>query len=203
MKKRRVVITSSMAPAAFVAPVRHEPTDAEFDAMTETELDEYCKRHAPVGKDGMADGWGGPPWDNGGDDGDALDEDWAWSLATDAEKAAAPSIDAAIDADFQDTVPHGDAVEGVTFDDRADSAEQLTLAVAVRVNRWKKPPKPEVIVAAVGLALAYYQGIKGVKHPRDIAKQVRVRPQTLFKVRKIALELIHESGLAGTLPAVK
>jgi hypothetical protein len=85
------------------------------------------------------------------------------------------------------------------IDMSGETTKILLVAVWNELRAWKKSPSPEVIAQAVGLAIARVRGEQGLKHPRDLAKEVRVRPQTFFRVLNIAEAEIARLELSGGL----
>lgn len=119
-------------------------------------------------------------------------EDWDLNYKYDAtteRDAGMASLAAKAEyVDFLSNTPHNIENNGVELDAAAfrDAIETLVIAVWGEVRQWKKQPKAEVIAKAAGLALALARGERGVKHPRDLAKEVSVKYETFLKVLSIA-----------------
>lgn len=201
-KKRLRITTAELdAPKAYVMPDEPEVTDADIEAMTDSELETYfdrVHRYEPkYDTDPVQDAIESEEfhqWFDG-----MTEEDFDGLTASAIEKAAAPLIAEAIRADFIRETPFDSAPYGMEIDSDQEAMKLLMLAVTVEVNRWKKPPKAEVTAAGIGLALAYIRKERGIKHTRDIAKEVGVRPQTLFQVRKLTLMEIQRLNFASDL----
>jgi len=121
-------------------------------------------------------------------------------VPSDLEKAAAPLAEEAIGLDLIESSSFDEPNAPVELGVTAQGEETLLLiGVMNGLKSWKKAPKPEVIAQAVTLAIARVRGTSDLKHPRDLAKEVKVRPQTLFKVLNLAESEIVRQGLTNAL----
>ena len=195
MTKKITIITVPAASQAYVMPDEpdvDELTDEELEALPEAEQEKlWQKKYSIVGEDGFNTNSDRGDGDDDGIDWDNLD------LRTDTEKAAAPIIEAAGVADLLEHMT--EESRPVDVDLSGETTKTLLVAVWHELRGWKKQPKPEVIAKAVGLAIAKARGEKGLKHPRDLAKEVSVRPKTFFQVLNIADAEIARLGLSNDL----
>ena len=116
------------------------------------------------------------------------------------------SFEGCIDADDLDLAPDEESFEQCFqstpfegIDGRDVAVHRLTLGVWAAVLKWPKPPKARVLAAGICLALTHFWHVRGIKHPRNIAKEHRVRPKTLFAIRRVALAEIERIGLGPEL----
>jgi hypothetical protein len=92
------------------------------------------------------------------------------------------------------TLPYGEFAVGIEF--KRESMTLLAVAVALEVARWPgRPLRAEVIAAGICLAVAKARRERNVKHPRDMAKDVRVRPKTMFAIMNFASQEIQRLNL--------
>ncbi len=187
MPKRKIVIKVPAAPQAYVMPVP-PPYDGFMEKRLSTMTEEeWLGMNRPTSLPVIGDGR-----TSRGDDVSFDDLD----LRTDIEKATEPAIWEAIDSDFLEHLSELPAPVDLDNPDLSnESVQVLLIAVWSELKSWRRQPTPEVIAKAVGLAIARTRGERGIKHPRDLAKEVRVRPQTFFKVLNVATAEIERLGL--------
>lgn len=197
--KPRATIELPASPQAYVMPDEPEPTKAELDQMSDDQYRSYVYRKEgiyPPDKYPLP----GSEWDTDeftvgaqsyNDDGDNKDFD-------------SGPIDDRVTAmylqDWRRNVSH-DPSEGygveVTSD--RDALMQLMIAVTTELNRRRKPPKAKATATGIGLAISMIRHEKGVKHPRDLAKEIGVRAQTLHQIKNLALQQIQRLNLLSAL----
>lgn len=200
-RKSRVTLELLSAPQAYVMPDEQDISDADYDAMPEEARAKYLTREVQAMVARFVPDYDTDPVQDAIESEefrqlfDGMDEDdWLTLGASEIEKAAASVIAEAVQADFEREVSPG-AVPPVEIDSRQEALKLLLIAVWGEVSQWKRPPKPEAIAAGVGVAVAQVRGERGVKHPRDIAKEARVRAQTLHRIKNVALQEIQRLSL--------
>jgi hypothetical protein len=203
-KKAPITTVVQAQPQAYVMPDETELSDAELSALSEEERERYMDRFIRRAGIPLHDLNSDPVQDAiESEHHRSFDEmekdDLAYSVATETEKAAATIILAAEYSDFVRETPHEQVAYGVEIVASDEATKLLVIAVTVEVGRWTKPPKAEAVAHGIGLAIAKIRGEQGVKHPRDIAKEVGVRAQTLHRIKNVALQEIQRLGLKGDL----
>lgn len=183
-------------PRAYVMPDLPEPTASELAQMSAREYQSYIYRKAdiyPPEKYPLPGSeWDIDEFEAGGAYDDEYDDD-----------DTGPIDDRATELYLQDwrrNVAH-DPSEGygVEIEGDRDAMLQLIIAVTTSLNRLRRPPKAEAIAAGIGLAISMVRRVRGVKHPRDIAKDVGVRAQTLHQIKNLAISEIQRLSLTSTL----
>lgn len=215
MARKKISLVCIADPQAYVAPAEpcfDDMTGDEIDALSDNEYGRMVRLsaarnladHGPDHVPGM--GGVGSILDNFVFD-DELDllllgDDWEWNSRSETEKAAAPIIERALVDDLMDEddgVGLSEERRPIDLDGSGEAVKTLLVAVWVELRSWRRRPKPEVIAKVVGLAIATARGERGLKHPRDLAKEVGVRYQTFNQVLGIANAEIDRLGLGDGL----
>lgn len=84
----------------------------------------------------------------------------------------------------------------------ATPAEHLIRAVLAELRQTKGGCKISVaaVLTGVSLGVAQTHGIRIPTHPRDVARDLGVRYQTLLNIRKVTSRVIREQGIQMELP---
>ena len=208
MSKKKITFELPPVPQAYVAPAEpclDDMTADEIAALSDDEYDRMVGLRVARNLADLVPDEGGARFlldDFVFDDELDLQLLGEWDSRSEIEKAAAPVIERAHVADLLDEDDGGGLSEErrpIDLDVSGEAAKSILVAVWIELQGWRRPPKPEVIAKAVGLAIAATRGESGLKHPRDLAKEVGVRYQTFNRVLGIANAEIGRLGLGDGL----
>ncbi|HXQ72689.1 MAG TPA: hypothetical protein VN844_19485 [Pyrinomonadaceae bacterium] len=185
----------SADPQAYVMPDLPEPSASELAQMSAREYQSYVYRKMdiyPPEKYPLP----GSEWDiDEFEAGGAYDDDYDDDTGPIDDRTAELYL-----RDWRRNVAHDPSEDhGVEIEGDRDAMLQLIIAVTTSLNRLRRPPKAEAIAAGIGLAISMVRRVRGVKHPRDIAKDVGVRAQTLHQIKNLALSEIQRLSLTSIL----